>query len=645
MQIIRFLGLGVAQLCCGLLVTSFSFQFAQTTKAAVLTHRYAFDTNAGDSIGNGNGILNGDAIVTNGMLQLDGTSGSVQLPDDLLTNYNSVSFELWYADQPGSSPSNQLYDFSGSLGAVKFYLDGRGSLIVNGKENSVALPVPAVGGTNHLIWVENTASQTARIYINGVLAAQNTGFSNAPALIGSTTNNLIGAGATDQLTSCFRGDILEFRIYQGSVSSLDAAMLDAFGPDHPQINPGTPLALRLEMPSAPGPGALIRPTIFANYSNVTNVNISTLSDLVLSSDNTNVIAVTPDQHLETLTLGTATISAQWQGLTTSMMVSVSRPQDVALIHRYSFNEQTNDWIVHDSVGGANGRLFNTGSFSPTNAVFSGHGEMRLSGGYLHANTTGGYAALPPGIISSLSEVTVEAWVNWTPKTSIFQYGYMAWQRIFDFGSQSGSQGVSYLFLTPATDNISFTTKPLLHTAITTNLNINETPRLNWTNKFPINVLSQVVVAYSPVRGVMKMYVDGELAASGTATIPLSGIVDTNCWLGKSLFSADAYFYGSFDEFRIYRGLLSDADIAADYAAGPDAVGSDFVLHGFDAGSSNAMVLTWGLTATNLELQTSSTLGKGANWIPVSDPAVLTNGRYTVRLPATNPEAFYRLHSF
>ena len=203
------------------------------------------------------------------------------------------------------------------------------------------------------------------------------------------------------------------------------------------------------------------------------------------------------------------------------------------------------------------------------------------------------------------------------------------------------RGFSYLFLTPATDSVSFTTNSLLHTAITTNYNIAETPRLNWTNIFPTNVLSHVAVTYSPVRGVMKLYLNGVPVASDIASIPLSGIADINNWLGSSQFSGDPYFYGSYNEFRIYSGLLSDSGVAADYAAGPDVVGVDYVLHSYM--STNSLTITWGLSATNWYLQSSPTLGPGTVWTPVLIPAI-TNGRYSVTVPFSSDAAFFRLHA-
>ena len=614
----------------------------QTAIPAILTHRYSFDIDASDSVTNANGVLLGNAVVANGVLVLDGTSSSVQLPNDLFTSYDSISFEFWFADGAINSQNAQLYNFSGTNGGMSYLIFGQGTYAFGTGSNVVTLPSPAVGHTNHLVWTQDSVSHTARIYINGLIAAQTTSFANTPAMIGVTTNNLIGAGATNVAASNFKGSILEFRTYQGALTPLDAALLDAFGPDQPQLDPGLLQAVRVVIPSPTGPGALFRASVFADFSGATNVNISTQPDLVLWSDNTNAIVIAPDQRLRTVTPGTANITAIWQGFSNTVPATVGVPQDIALVHRYGFNEQTNDWIVHDSVGGAHGRLFNTGIHSPTNGVFTGNGAMKLAGAYSSGGgNVSGYAALPPGIISSLSEVTVEAWVTWTPGTLPMTYGYGAWQRIFDFGSLSGIQGVSYLFLTPATDNVSFTTKPLLHTAITTNLNSNEKPRLNWTNTFPTNAMSQVAVTYSPVRGMMKMYLNGVLVASGVATIPLSGIVDTNNWLGRSMFLNDAYFYGSYNEFRIYRGLLSDSDVAADYAAGPDTVGVDYVLHSYL--SSNALTITWGPSATNLVLQSSPALGDGAAWNQVSTKPALQNGRYVVTVPLNGDSAFFRLH--
>jgi hypothetical protein len=195
-----------------------------------------------------------------------------------------------------------------------------------------------------------------------------------------------------------------------------------------------------------------------------------------------------------------------------------------------------------------------------------------------------------------------------------------------------------LFLT--TEANTFTTNDVARFTISAGGLGAETPRLDWTNIFPLNVPSFVAVTYSPVRHMAKFYLNGQLISSGTATIPLSAIVDDNCWLGRSQFSMDSYLGALYDEFRIYKGMLSDADVAADFAAGSTNVGSDFVLHEFQG--ANAMTVTWGPSASNLVLQTSPTLGAHAVWSNVAAPVVFQNGRFGASVTNGGNSAFYRL---
>ena len=95
----------------------------------------------------------------------------------------------------------------------------------------------------------------------------------------------------------------------------------------------------------------------------------------------------------------------------------------SLAHRYSFSE-TNGITIADSVGGPvwNGALPNGGTFS--------NGVLILSSG------SSQYANLPAGIMNSLSNCTIMAWVNLSSTAN--------WSRIFDFGNDT----TTYMFLTP-----------------------------------------------------------------------------------------------------------------------------------------------------------------------------------------------------
>ena len=609
------------------------------TPAAVLTHRYSFDGDTTDSVGGADGILEGNASIQNGAVVLDGQGSFVKLPNDLFTNYSSATYELWFVDRGVNSIGALLYSFAGPKGGINYYLTGQGATYLNsnGVTNRITLEVPVIGGTNHLVFIQDSSSG-ASIYANGKLLSSGSPIFG-PINIGSTTNDCIGGGGGISTASYFTGRILEFRTYQGDLSSLDVAVSDALGPDQVLSDPGALQDIRLAGPSVVEPGALVPAQIFADYANVSNVDLSQQGNVKYYSDNTNIIAVPVGTNVlqSLLTNGTANITAVWNGLSNTLAITVAVPQDVTLLHRYSFSEQAADWVVHDSIGTANGRLYG----SAGQVGFSGAGELAMTG----YPATGSYAALPRHLISALGEVSFEAWVTWSPGNVALGYGSGGWQRIFDIGTTSGTQGSRYIFLTPATDNVSFTTKSVLHTAITLSDNGHETPRLNWTNYLPTNVLSHVAVTYSPAKGVMKMYLNGVPVASGTATIPLSGILDTHCWLGRSLFSVDPYYNGSFDEFRIYQGLLSDADVAADYAAGPDAVGVDYILRSYPG--TNGITITWGPSAGALTLETSPAIGTAANWTPVSSSQTsFQNGRYTTTVPIMEdaPAAYFRLHA-
>jgi len=103
------------------------------------------------------------------------------------------------------------------------------------------------------------------------------------------------------------------------------------------------------------------------------------------------------------------------------------PLQDAIVHRYSFENDAND-----SVGTSHGTLVG-------GATIAG-GALTLAGG-----TSGQYLDLPNGLVSSLTNATLEAWVTWTGSA-----GGM-WQRVFDFGSSTMAEGQAgngnkYLFL-------------------------------------------------------------------------------------------------------------------------------------------------------------------------------------------------------
>lgn len=218
-----------------------------------------------------------------------------------------------------------------------------------------------------------------------------------------------------------------------------------------------------------------------------------------------------------------------------------------IVHRYSFDGS--GATATDSVGGSNGDVLNT--------TLSGAGSLTLSG-----VDSSECVDLPNGIISGLTDATLEVWVTWD--------GGNPWQRIFDFGSNSGGEGAqgngqTYLFLTPMALNSS----GLLRVAFSTNGNGSAETFVDGTAALGSGV-SQVAVVVNDSNDTLELYRDGALEGSEVLTESLSGLSDVNNWLGRSQFTADDDFGGTIDEFRIYDVALDAATIEASYAAGPDA---------------------------------------------------------------------------
>jgi hypothetical protein len=147
----------------------------------------------------------------------------------------------------------------------------------------------------------------------------------------------------------------------------------------------------------------------------------------------------------------------------------------------------------------------------------------------------------------------------------------------------------------------------------------------------------------------KVYINGNQAAmtaAGAVTLALGSINDTNNWLGRSLYTApisstyfDPYFNGSFDEFRIYSGLLTAQQITANFLSGPESSSAPKLSFSFSGGTLN---LSWPTNSTGYLPYASGTLGTGASWSAVSGVPSISGTNYLLAVPATNQARFFRL---
>ncbi len=621
----------------------------------VMTHRWSFSETSGttvaDSVGTANGTLMGGATLANGKVVLDGASGYVDLPNNLLTNYKSFSFEAWVTDN-GSSGWARIADFGNSVngegnqggGLQYFFLSmpaasttagftraaynaGSGETTINWNNNGTVLGRPPVLKKFHVVFTSDGPTRTGRIWIDGVRVGNNTGVILTPADIGPTVNDWLGRSQFSA-DPYFNGSIDEVRIYNGALSTNDIQTRFTLGPDLlPGADPGVIQTLSMTATNTLLAGVIAYANVIGSFSQMNAVDVTANANTVYSSSNPNVISIIGNGAFEGSGPGTAQLIASYQGKSVSATITVTQapgiPARPILVHRYGFNEPVGSSTVKDSVGTADGNVFGTYSFTGT-------GRLTVPGGA--ATSTAGYVELPAGLVSqNLTNATFEAWV--------VSNGAASWGRIFDFGSSTGGPGlagggVNYLFLTPYN-----TTLPRF--AITDGTG--ENPIINGPTAITVGVLTHYAVTYNYTAGNARLYVNGQRVGWATNAIPFSRINDINNWLGRSQYN-DPYFNGQYEEFRIYNGAMTDADVAADYAAGPDLLPSQVVKPPILSASrsGNTLAISWPVGTATFILESTPTLGPGTTWTPVGGTPVSSGGQNTVTVNTSGTTTYYRL---
>ncbi|MCW1883630.1 PQQ-dependent sugar dehydrogenase [Luteolibacter flavescens] len=236
----------------------------------------------------------------------------------------------------------------------------------------------------------------------------------------------------------------------------------------------------------------------------------------------------------------------------------------------------------DSIGGTVATLRgNGGSLTGGAVVLPGS-----TTGNQPASTISAYIDLPNGLISQTPSMTIEAWAS--PLSS------KNWQRLFDFGrcaSSHGSEAAAGEVLDTGTapgnttgyDNLSLT--------------FNNAGNMNsqqLEGQYDGNAAQYSFSTAATTAGTMYHYVlvvedgigthgsggcqarwyrNGALQNSMDFPFRLSGMEDVNNWIGRSMYSGDSNSHMALDELRIYRRAITQGEITASFAAGPDpAVG-------------------------------------------------------------------------
>jgi len=276
----------------------------------------------------------------------------------------------------------------------------------------------------------------------------------------------------------------------------------------------------------------------------------------------------------------------------------------ALAHRYSFTN--NAW---DSIGMAHGAL--CGGAVATN------GALVLNG------SAGGYVSLPGGLLSGSAAATIEFWAAFGTNGN--------WARVFDFGTNAGGLGQNFIFFTPHNSS------GAVQMGVATT---GGAQNLVAPGTYDNRALHVVCIA-DPANGYSAVYTNGVLEMAQTNAFPaLTNVSPAWSFIGRSLFSADAWLSASIAELRIYDGRLTPQEIAADYQFGPDQLALPITLAQSNAPAN--WTLSWPAYAAGFVPESVAELGGGTNWMALPQTPVLGNNYWKITLAATNAAQFYRL---
>jgi hypothetical protein len=562
--------------------------FSKTTTLTVtvnplkfgLTHRWPFNIDFNDAAnpntpaiphgtvaldGSGNALLDGTGVIGSP------ASSYIELPANMLLGYNSISLEAWFTDNNGNTSGAKnwarLWDV-GTGPTFNFFCTPfvgglsdtmRVALTTNGGnfEWRVNIPRPLTNVEHHIVFTHNQTNTTGRVYLDGVLVAQNRDFQAGIAAIGLNPNNFIGR--SQYADPLFAGLIDEFRVYNGVLDPLQVGLDYVTGPNNIVTAPGALGSVSVSLAPTMVVGNPQNAQALATFASVANVPVTPISSNWVSSDST-VAKVDQFGVVTAVGVGAATISATYNGVTGSSGVTVSAPPLPVLLNRYSFNSGD----ATDSVGGQNGTAVGTPVFANNSLIIT---------------DSASYVSMPGHLFDTNLEVTIESW-SWISN------GIGSGAAFWDFGNSVALTRFAFAPSANGSAHTSFREAPYSYNVAT--------PAQNSVGRYAVGVPTfeaHHTVVVSDLKRRVDLYVNGKpiesipyqtpLSELQTADSQITGILTyfqsnaimpgmTESYIGHSVGNVAAGYRGAVDEFRIWSGAMNRIQVAASDSAGPDS---------------------------------------------------------------------------
>ena len=497
--------------------------------------RLRFDENTGsvaaDSTGNGwdATFVNGPAWTTGylkyGVNLPDTAAQHLTLPAGVVSGLTDFTISSWVKVTTflnwqrvfdfGTGTNNYLYlTVQSGTGRPRFAIRTPG-VGDQGIDGSIAL---TAGTWTHV--AVTLSGNTARLYVNGVLAGTNASTTLRPSSLGSTTQNYLGK--SQWADPHLNGALDDFRIYSRALSASELVTLSTPAPE-----PTTDLVARPENGGArltwtPANAAttytIYRSTVGGGpYASVASgITTLTYADSGLVNDTTYYYVVrTVNPSGESADSAEASVTPN-------------------TLHLHLKFDETSGAIVSDSSGRAiHGTAVNAPAWT----------TGRIGGALQLATASSHHVTLPAGFVSTLGDCTIQGWMKITSLTN--------WQRVFDFGTGTDN----YMFLSPQIGispnrlRFSIRTPAVAEQSVLSSVAV------------PVGSWAHYAIVFSGT--TCRLYLNGALVGQNTAMTltPASLGLTTQNYLGKSQWATDPYLDSALDDFRIHSRALAASEIA------------------------------------------------------------------------------------
>jgi hypothetical protein len=574
---------------------------------------------AADSSGDGNnGTLNGAPAWQSagghlaGALSFNNISDFVDCGSGASLNTPSVTVAFWMKPSHVAvmGPVDKLPMNSGvgyamrlrDTGAIWFRLGSEPGteFDVYGAPNSYA-----AGVWTHVAATFDSASGAAKLYVNGVLAAQAT----YAMTLSEASTHLLLAKENKTANEGYVGSLDDVRIYDHALTASDIATVMAGG----SVGSGNPPVITSGTTANGTVGQSFSYQITASGS-PTSYNATGLPAGLNINTGNGLISGTPTAAgNSSVTISAINGSGTGQA-TLNITINAAGTAPTGLIGWWKLDESSGTTAADSSGNGNNGTL----SGAPAWQQAGGH-----LAGALNFNNISDFVDCGSAASLNTPSVTVAFWMK-PSKVAVMG----------PVDKLPMNTGVGYAVRLRDTGAIWFR----LGSEPGTQVDVYGAP-----NSYASGVWTHVAGTFDSASGSAKLYINGVLGAQTTYAGTLS-TASTHLLLAKENKTSNEGYAGALDDVRVYDHALTSSEIATVMEGGSVAEVIRFVPAGMSAGSTGCSFSWSGATgATNNFLVYRCTNLLIGNWQLVA-PSIGRSGTGTNVWTDTNvfPQAFYRV---